>query len=73
MSGNVWELCSDWKEDYSTKEQTDPKGPEKGNNRVRRGGGYDCKDPLNLRVAFRRRSIPNEHEASVGLRLVWQR
>lgn len=73
MSGNVWELCSDWKEDYNTKEQTDPKGPEKGNSRVRRGGGYDCKDPLNLRVAFRRRSIPNEHEASVGLRLVWQR
>lgn len=73
MSGNVWELCSDWKEDYKEKELIDPKGPEKGKNRVRRGGGYDSKDPLNLRVAFRRRSIPDQHEASVGLRLVWQR
>jgi len=73
MSGNVWELCSDWKEDYKDKELTDPKGPDRGRSRVRRGGAYDSKDPLQLRVAYRRRSVPNEQQPSVGLRLVWQR
>ncbi len=73
MSGNVWELCSDWKEDYKGNEVTDPQGPANGKSRVRRGGGYDSKDPLQLRVAYRRRSVPNEQQPSVGLRLVWQR
>ncbi len=73
MSGNVWELCSDWKEDFKDKEVTDPQGPQKGKSRVRRGGAYDSKDPLQMRVAYRRRSVPNEQQPSVGLRLVWQR
>lgn len=73
MTGNVWELCSDWKEDYKDREVTDPQGPDKGKNRVRRGGGYDSSDPNQLRVAYRRRAIPSEHLPSVGLRLVWTR
>lgn len=73
MSGNVWELCSDWKDDYKGKEETDPQGPDKGKVRVRRGGAYDSKDPTLMRVAYRRRFVPEEPIPDTGLRLVWQR
>lgn len=73
MCGNVWEICSDWKEDYKDKEEVDPQGPDKGKARVRRGGAYDCTDPHWMRVAFRRRIVPDEAKPSVGMRLVWQR
>lgn len=73
MSGNVWELCSDWKKDFKDKEEIDPQGPEKGEYRIRRGGAYDCKMPQSLRVAYRRRILPEESNPAVGLRLVWQR
>lgn len=38
MHGNVWEWCSDWCEDLSSKNATDPFGPVSGSIRVRRGG-----------------------------------
>lgn len=72
MSGNVWELCQDYKKDFSDDEQTDPKGPKDANDRVRRGGSYDSKDPSQLRVAYRRRVVPNVCDPGTGLRLVWQ-
>lgn len=40
MFGNVAEWCSDWKETPSTDNQTDPRGPAKGQSRVVRGD--DC-------------------------------
>ncbi len=72
MSGNVWELCSDFKEDFDDKEVTDPKGPATAKRHVRRGGAYDTNDNM-LRVAYRHRATADRVEPSVGLRLVWTR
>ena len=38
MSGNVYEFCSDWHENYSPAAQTDPPGAPSGLYRVIRGG-----------------------------------
>jgi len=38
MTGNVWEICSDWLGDYSNISQTNPTGSFSGFMRVQRGG-----------------------------------
>jgi sulfatase modifying factor 1 len=40
MHGNVWEWCQDWYGDYSSTPEVDPKGPQSGREKVRRGGSY---------------------------------
>lgn len=72
MSGNVWELCQDYKKDFTDDEQVDPKGPKDAKDRVRRGGGYDSRNLSQLRVAYRRRAVQNQCDPATGLRLVWQ-
>lgn len=41
MSGNVFEWCEDWAEEFSEGKSINPRGPDKGTRRVQRGGGWN--------------------------------
>ena len=41
MSGNVYEYCQDYYGEYADSAQVNPRGPETGDVRVRRGGGWN--------------------------------
>ena len=69
MSGNVWELCSDWFGNYSSSSLTNPTGPNSGSDRVNRGGGYSNRAWL-CRSSMRDRTEPDLRLINVGLRLV---
>jgi formylglycine-generating enzyme len=42
MHGNVWEWCQDGFGDYPSSAVTDPAGSASGDNRLLRGGGWNC-------------------------------
>ena len=66
MSGNVWEWCWDFKEDYLPGPATNPTGPLKGYFRVKRGGSYKVGDIFGS-CANRSCSSPNK---GMGFRVV---
>lgn len=68
MSGNVREWCQDWKGDYSSSSQTNPKGPSSGSLRVSRGGSWG-NDAGYCRVSFRDSYTPSFRYNYLGLRL----
>lgn len=69
MSGNVWELCSDYYGPYDTLDVKDPQGPEHGVYHVMRGGSCNS-SPQSCRVTFRQDNSLMSGDAVVGFRLV---
>ncbi|MBN2526569.1 MAG: formylglycine-generating enzyme family protein [Deltaproteobacteria bacterium] len=68
MHGNVFEWCADWFGDYPTGKAVDPRGPDKGDSRVLRGGscfnyGRFC------RSASRSKVRPDDRLNFIGFRL----
>jgi formylglycine-generating enzyme required for sulfatase activity len=70
MSGNVWELAFDWyKNKYDTKDLMNPKGPQSGTYKVRRGGSF-CSDGLtDMRGASRDPVLPGYRDYDFGFRV----
>ena len=68
MSGNVNEWCQDWFDDYSSSAQVNPTGPTRGDDRVRRGGGF-MGSAKNVRVSARYDADPIGYSSDLGMRL----
>lgn len=69
MSGNVWEWCADWYDNYNGLLQTNPTGPITGTHRVLRGGCID-QSYNSCTIKNRGRNVPTLKSRTVGLRLV---
>ncbi len=71
MHGNVWEWYQDWYSEnyYRNSPSIDPLGPERGQNRVIRGGSFRFTAPL-VRSAVRAQDTPVHCSSAIGARLV---
>lgn len=69
MHGNMGEWCSDWYGEYNIDEKMNPKGPETGEIKVIRGGGF-WKPALKCRSACRAGDPPGNRGSGLGFRIV---
>lgn len=71
MHGNIWQWTNDWYGEYKVNEKKDPKGPEKGANKIIRGGGWR-NAAWECRSAYRRGNglYPGTRGTGIGFRIV---
>jgi formylglycine-generating enzyme required for sulfatase activity len=71
MSGNGWEWCWDWfSEDYyAGSPLIDPRGPQSGEEKVRRGGSFMNNAP-DVRTTFRSADLADARYQVAGLRVM---
>jgi formylglycine-generating enzyme required for sulfatase activity len=69
MHGNIWEWTNDWYGDYNVNDKLNPKGPDNGNTKVDRGGGFY--DPAwKCRSACRGGTPPGNRGTGISFRIV---
>ncbi|XP_054168269.1 LOW QUALITY PROTEIN: formylglycine-generating enzyme-like [Oppia nitens] len=69
--GNVWEWTADWwTTKHSIEPSTDPKGPESGTDRVKKGGSFMCHKSYcyRYRCAARSQNTPDSSASNLGFR-----
>ncbi len=69
MTGSMWEWVGDWYQPdaYTGQLSNDPRGPDTGDSRVVRGGGW-MTQPIWLRTAYRFRLRPESRRPDLGFR-----
>ncbi|MFN0203925.1 MAG: formylglycine-generating enzyme family protein [Bacteroidia bacterium] len=72
LSGNVWEWCNDWYDEYDSSKTNNPIGAERRGSRVLRGGSWYDNDKFLFgycRVSDRLSDLPNLHYDINGFRV----
>jgi formylglycine-generating enzyme required for sulfatase activity len=69
QSGSMWEWCADWyaEDAYAEGRSDDPRGPDSGRLRVKRGGAW-MSQPNWVRTAYRGKGSPTSRNADHGFR-----
>lgn len=68
LSGNVWEWCWDWFENYKNEKLVNPSGGTTGSTKVLRGGSYRDINPT-CHIWVRRNEPPSYINRNIGFRL----